>query len=185
MSKQSESGHICNHAQIPSSAVFQTLDELDFERGIWYAAQNGDLQRVRKLINQGTSTDKRDNSGYTALHYAVRAGYIEMCRFLISKGADVNAVTRSGKATPLHRAATAGKYEIVKMLLDKNADVTLKDNDGKNVLHRAAETQHLAICLEVVKICPKLRTDLDNKGKTPFDYIRNPELAAAMTLKHC
>lgn len=109
MSKRSiESSHICNHAQIPPSAVFQTLDELDFERGIWHAAQNGDLKRVQKLINQGTSADKRDNSGYTALHYAVRAGYMEICRFLLSKGANVNATTRSGKATPLHRAATAG-----------------------------------------------------------------------------
>lgn len=78
-----------------ASSLFQTLDELEFERGIWFAAQNGDLQRVKKLLNQGTSVDKRDNAGYTALHYAARAGYVDVCKFLLSNGADINAATRS------------------------------------------------------------------------------------------
>lgn len=95
------------------SSVFQTLDELEFERGIWYAAQNGDLQRVKKLLNQGTSVDKRDNAGYTALHYAARAGYVDVCKFLLSNGADINAATRSGQATALHRAAYAGQYRVI------------------------------------------------------------------------
>lgn len=97
-----------HNCQSVASSLCQTLDELDFERGIWYAAQYGDLDRVKKLVSQGTCIDVRDNSGYTALHYAARAGHLDVCKFLLSNGADINAVTKSGNATPLHRAASVG-----------------------------------------------------------------------------
>lgn len=100
----------CTHTCCAVSNVSQTLDELDFERGLWYAAQYGDLDRVMKLISQGTEVDARDASGYTSLHYAARNGHLEVCKFLIQKGADINAVTKSGCATALHRAASAGMY---------------------------------------------------------------------------
>lgn len=69
-------------------------------------------------------------------------------------------------------------------MLDRNADVWLKDSDGKNVLHRAAESQHLAICQDIIKVCPTLKKEMDKKGNVPFDYIRNRELAAALSLKN-
>lgn len=50
----------------------------------------------------------RDNYDYTALHYAARAGDLEICKLLLDEGrAEVNAVTKGG-ATPLHRAASMG-----------------------------------------------------------------------------
>lgn len=100
--------HNCNSAG--ASSVCQTLEELDFERGIWFAAQYGDLDRIEKLLSQGTSADSRDRSGYTALHYAARNGHVEACECLLRNGADVNAVTKSGQATVLHRVATAGIF---------------------------------------------------------------------------
>lgn len=100
----------CDHQECSctSSTAAQTLEELDFERGIWYAAQYGDLERVNKLVQDGCQVDKRDSAGYTALHYASRNGRSQVCKFLIEHGADVNAVTRGG-ASALSRAASAGK----------------------------------------------------------------------------
>lgn len=80
---------------------------MEFERGIWYAAQHGDLERVEVLARRGV--DVRDRGGYTALHYAARNGHVAVCKLLLRKGADANAKTRSGGATALHRAASAGK----------------------------------------------------------------------------
>lgn len=97
--------HKCTSSH--SSAV-QSLDEMDFERGIWCAAQYGDLERVEKLIKDGCHVDKLDSAGYTALHYAARNGRTEVCRYLVKLGADVNAVTRGG-VTALCRAASTGK----------------------------------------------------------------------------
>lgn len=100
----------CTHTCCAVSNVCQTLNELDFERGLWYAAQYGDVDRVVKLISRGFEVDSRDAGGYTALHYAARNGHLEVCRFLLSNGADINAITKAGCATALHRAASAGMY---------------------------------------------------------------------------
>lgn len=89
-----------------SSGVSQTLDEMEFERGIWYPAQHGEPEEVEKLIHRGV--DIRDKSGYTALHYAARNGHVNVCTLLLEYGADINATTKCGCATALHRAASAG-----------------------------------------------------------------------------
>ena len=40
---------------------------MDFERGIWQAALDGEVKRVRKLLDKGTGPNSRDGSGYAAL----------------------------------------------------------------------------------------------------------------------
>lgn len=45
----------------------QTLDEMQFDRGIWPSAIHGDLQRVQRFLAKGTHVDIADKSGYTAL----------------------------------------------------------------------------------------------------------------------
>lgn len=57
----------CNCAHGPS-ATGQSLAEVDWERGIWPAAQNAENDRIRKLLSSAkSSVDQRDVSGYTAL----------------------------------------------------------------------------------------------------------------------
>lgn len=109
MSDHCKSDHSCKVTSINSS-IYQTLDELAFERGIWYAAQTGDLPRVIKLFNQGQGLNEIDTAGYTALHYAARNGYLDVCKFLLANNVHVNAKTRAGGATALHRACSSGKY---------------------------------------------------------------------------
>lgn len=53
-----------------------------------------------------------DNAGYTALHYAARNGFIEICKILLQNGANIDAQTKSANATPLHKAAASGKYTV-------------------------------------------------------------------------
>lgn len=45
----------------------QNLDEMDFTRGIWFAAINGEAKEVQKYLDKKTSPDALDSSGYTAL----------------------------------------------------------------------------------------------------------------------
>ena len=66
---------LCNHVNragecgcsSTSSTYAQSLSEMDFERGIWQAALDGDVNRVGKLLDKGTDPNLRDGSGYTAL----------------------------------------------------------------------------------------------------------------------
>jgi len=137
--EHSDSGCGCQQAV---ASVHQSLDELDFERGIWTAALDNDEGRVRWLVSRGTSVDARDKAGYTALHYAARSGHVSMCRLLLSCGAEVNTVTRAGQATALHRAAMAGQEKVVELLLQAGADGTLRDADGLTAADRARLNHH-------------------------------------------
>lgn len=165
------------HCSLNTSSLYQTLDELDFERGIWYAAQHGDLERIEKLLKQGVSPDAQDKAGYSALHYAARAGHESVCHCLLSAGASVNAVTRAGQATALHRAASAGREAVVSLLLRYGANSALRDADGKTALHRAVEQNHVNIVKILIKSDPCLKLVCDSKEKLPIDYaLQNEEL---------
>ena len=56
----------------------------------------GDEVSVEELH---ADVNARDNDGYTPLHHAAARGDNEMITYLVSKGADVTAVARSGQTT--------------------------------------------------------------------------------------
>nr|XP_058934502.1 ankyrin repeat domain-containing protein 39 isoform X3 [Kogia breviceps] len=127
-------GPCCSH---PSAApgVQQTLDEMDFERGIWSAALNGDLGRVKYLIQKAADPSQPDSAGYTALHYASRNGHYAVCQFLLESGAKCDAQTHGG-ATALHRASYCGHTDIARLLLSHGSNPRLVDDDGMTSLHK-------------------------------------------------
>jgi len=61
------SGETCNCCLQPVTSVCQTLDEIDFERGIWSAAVSGDTARVKIFLSGGGNPDAPDSSSFTAL----------------------------------------------------------------------------------------------------------------------
>ncbi|KAJ9584675.1 hypothetical protein L9F63_020978, partial [Diploptera punctata] len=163
------------HCSLNTSSLYQTLDELDFERGIWYAAYNNDVSK--KLLKQGVSPDTQDKAGYSALHYAARAGHDRVCRCLLSAGASVDAVTRAGQSKRLSSVPPpAGREAVVSLLLSHGANPVLRDADGKTALHRAVEHNHTNIVKILIKSHPQLKLVCDLKKKFPIDYaLQNEE----------
>jgi uncharacterized protein len=61
---------------------------------------NGWLAAVRFLVEEaGADVNQRDANGYTAVHHAASRGDNAMIEYLVSKGADVTLVSRSGQTT--------------------------------------------------------------------------------------
>jgi ankyrin repeat protein len=61
---------------------------------------DGWLPAVRFLVEElGADVNARDHNGYTPLHHAASRGDNELIRYLVSNGADVKAVSRSGQTT--------------------------------------------------------------------------------------
>jgi hypothetical protein len=106
----------------------------------WEAVKEGTVQDVKHHIeNLGVNINVKNNElDMTPLHYAVGMGNISVAKYLIEKGADVNA-KHSGGWTPLHFAglrllANDSMAEIVILLEEKGADFNAKDNQGKTPL---------------------------------------------------
>lgn len=97
--------------------------------------------RIRELVEQGANVNARESyDGQTALIYASRnrnKGFNEVVRFLIEKGADVNAYDKNGN-TALISAARYGLADNVQTLIGKGADVNAKNNGGVRALTYAA-----------------------------------------------
>lgn len=164
--------HQCNCSKTTTAS--QSLDELEFERGIWTAAIDNDENKLRSLIDKG-QLHVKDNSGYTALHYAARSGHMIICRVLLDAGIGVNEQTHGG-VTALHRAAMMGHSEIVNLLLSRKADPSIQDSDGKTALHRAAEKCHSEVCRSLLQFDSSLATIRDGKEKVPLQLV--PEQSA-------
>ncbi|KAK4004978.1 hypothetical protein OUZ56_006704 [Daphnia magna] len=141
---------------------------MDFERGPWAAALNGDLDRLSKLL-QNIKADTLDTSGYSSLHYASRAGHLKVVKYLVTHGADVNLPTRSNQSSPLHRASQQGHLAVVKFLLDRGADSGLRDIDGCTPLHRAALADRADVCQFLISRNPQLTQVSDALCRLPKD----------------
>jgi len=113
-----------------------------FEReALHWAAQQGDLARVRQLIAEGHPVSAFDDDMHlTPLHYAAMGGHLEVMRALIEAGADVNAhdETRIGN-TPLREVAGHCSLEVAKVLVDAGADPRIPGWMQLTALHESEQ----------------------------------------------
>lgn len=104
------------------------------------AAQKGDMDAVRKLIQDGVDVNEPQIDGATALHWAVNEDDDAMAEFLLEAGANANAINRVG-APPILSAAINGNTEMLKLLLEAGADPNMKVSaTGDTPLMLAART---------------------------------------------
>lgn len=69
------------------------------------AIEDGDVKQVNKLVkDRPTLIQDRTEQGWTALHRAIRFGYVSIAELLLSSGADANALDLQ-RFTPMHNAA--------------------------------------------------------------------------------
>jgi len=72
------------------------------------AVRDHDVKQIEQLLAQGEGIDDKDWLGYTPLHWAVYFGYPDLVELLISKGADPNIQSDTGRfALEIARAMTS------------------------------------------------------------------------------
>jgi cytohesin len=85
------------------------------------AAQHGDINTVRRLLQEGVNVNEPQIDNATALHWAVENNDPGMTKLLLDAGADPNLRNRVG-APPILAAAVNGSAEVLELLLAGGAD---------------------------------------------------------------
>lgn len=101
------------------------------------AADEGDDECVRLLLDAGAKVELRGVMGRTALHYAAYQASARKVQDLIHAGAEVNVEDERGY-TPLHLAALVGDEACTRLLLEAGANANAGTLDGFTALHFAA-----------------------------------------------
>jgi len=88
-----------------------------------YAALEGDVDAVRRLLNDGADPNISDSEGFTPLHFAAQSRSLDAAELLVAAGADPNAANGHGNS-PLFVAVfnSRGEGELIQLLRAHGAD---------------------------------------------------------------
>jgi ankyrin repeat protein len=112
--------------------------------------------------------DIRNKASQTALMLACQNGSVKTVKFLIDKGADVNAIDKSGW-TPLHYASQSGCVDSLKLIIEQVANVNAKNNDDQCAIHIAAKSGKLECLQYLIGKGADVNSE-DVYKKTPLHY---------------
>jgi YVTN family beta-propeller protein len=105
---------------------------VDSQEAFARAISAGDLPQIKRLlgIRARRINDRSSEGGSTPLSNASLHGHLDIAKYLIQRGAKVEATNSDGN-TPLHVAAFLCRSEIVQLLLDKGGSAVTKNGRGE------------------------------------------------------
>jgi len=105
------------------------------------AVRDHDVKQIEQLLAQGEGIDEKDWLGYTPLHWAVYFGYPDLIELLISKGADPDVQSNTGRyALEIARAMAYPELEaLLRKLGAKAGDVST--NEGSQETESAEKQE--------------------------------------------
>lgn len=107
------------------------------------AAQRGDLELLKVLVEMGTDLTANDKLGKTLVIYSAVNGHLNVLTFVMGEGVDVDAKDSSGN-TAVHYAAAYGWEECLEALLEI-ADPDATNNWSNNPLLLALKNGSLLL----------------------------------------
>lgn len=87
------------------------------------------------LIHRGQNVNSKDWIGQTPLYYAVRNNNEEMVKFLLDKGAIIDALDNDS----ITSLASTYSLKMIKLLVERGADINVKSDNGDTALFKAIQ----------------------------------------------
>ena len=111
---------------------------MDKQLQFFVSARDGDLPKVKALLQDGVPIDGENAGGATALEMASYAGQLHVVEFLIANGARIDPAEMPCFSSALIAAVTYHHTAVVALLLQKGADANAVDGKGQTALIWAA-----------------------------------------------
>lgn len=115
------------------------------------ATKDGNLLRIKQLLEEGADIGAVDRLGYTALHWSTIKNNPDIARLLLNAGAHpTNSVFMS--------AVWGNQMRLVQLLLEAGADVYAKDHSDWTAFTLASKKSFVDMCVLLLRygapICP-------------------------------
>ena len=124
------------------------------QRKMFDAVKKNDLKEAEKCLLQGADVNRPDEKGLVPLHYAAVCEHVEMVKWLLAHGADVNRQNDLTYWTPLHYALGSDDFtdfteglrpkpnpektlELVRLLVEAKANINAEDDHGLTPVYLA------------------------------------------------
>lgn len=112
--------------------------------GASFPPEDLEIQRIQSLIRNSPDLINALTTGSAPIHTAAREGRLEVVRFLLDHGAQID-LRQNDLATALSLAADNGHRAVVELLLDRGADPNAILERGRTVLHLVAAKGYQSI----------------------------------------
>ncbi|MBT9536817.1 MAG: ankyrin repeat domain-containing protein, partial [Nitrospirae bacterium] len=120
------------------------------------AVGSGDINAVKRLLNEGADVNAKDSDNYSALMVAALDGYTEIVKLLIEKGADIDyAITIMLNKYPWQ----GGGYEVMERKASAATAVKLLEKFAKK--QEIASQPVIAAAKPSQEVSPVIKSDVD------------------------
>ncbi|MFA4948065.1 MAG: ankyrin repeat domain-containing protein [Candidatus Krumholzibacteriia bacterium] len=141
--------------------------EADGSTPLHIAAQAGNLEMTKLLLDLGADVKLGDNENSNALHVAAIGANIAVIDLLLAKGMDVNSADVNGMTAVLF-AGGRGKWDAVRHLASKGAKLDCRATGGTSLVHYAARRGDVEVLKQLVAAGLSLNCGPDQWGATPL-----------------
>ncbi len=131
--------------------------------------KKGNLAICQKIRAAGVAVNSRDPLGTPLLNVAVRNDNMEIVKWLLEKGADINAVSEDRGYSAVMDAVWKKNESLVEFLVSNGADLKFISKEGQSILVLAVGIGNLKIC----KLLAENGADPDTKdsmGMSAYEY---------------
>ncbi len=132
------------------------------------------LALVKFIVNKKAEIKVSNSAGYTPLHFAAKENNLDLIKYFLEQGAEIDKRNTIDGKTPLMLAIEENSnFTLLELLIAKGADINKRDHFGKTPLMIAAKESNSPNLIEFLIEKGANPTLRDNNGQTASRIARN------------